>query len=203
VLVADDPVLAADLVVDQLDDDPTADRLGEALRSFKGGRQIVVAFEATDQVARGIGGVQSCAVRVVGELPALRRAVAAMGSYVEDVTGWPTSEISAALDEARVVLIEASAAGPAGIVAPAGARSLAEDAVRSGVLVWGVAGVGRTLPSRMFDALVARVEATGEVELVPAEFLALMIGPDGAARPAAALASTDCPAPPELFRRAV
>jgi hypothetical protein len=203
VLVADDPVLAVDLVVEQLDDDPTPERLAEAVRAPDGGRQIVVVLEATDQVARGVGAVSSCEVRVVGEHPGLRRAVATMGSYVEDVTGWSSSEIPAVLEGARLVIIEASAAGPAGIVAAAGARRLADAAAKSSVPVWCVAGVGRTLPPRMFGALVARVEAMPEVELVPVESLALVIGPDGATAPATALAGTDCPSPPELFRRAV
>jgi hypothetical protein len=203
VLVADDPSEAVDLVVEQLDDDPTRERLATALAPLAGGRPILVVLEPTEQVACGIGALSSCEVRVVGERPALRRAVAAMGSYVEDVTGWAVSEIPAVLEGARVVIIEASAAGPAGVVAPHGARELADAAASAGVPVWCVAGVGRTLPGRMFEALVARAEALPEVELVPAQSLALIIGADGARAPATALASTDCPSPPELFRRAV
>jgi hypothetical protein len=203
VLVADDPVLAADLAVAELDDDPTAARLSDALRSFDGGRTVVVACEASDHVARGIGAVSSYSVRVVGERACLRRAVSTMGSYVEEVTGWPISELAAALDGAQVVIIEASAAGPPGIVAPVGASRVADAAVKAGVPVWGVAGVGRTLPARLFDALVARVGPDSEAELVPAETLGMVIGPEGAGHPATMLASTDCPSPPELFRRAV
>jgi hypothetical protein len=71
-----------------------------------------------------------------------------------------------------------------------------------------VIGVGRVLPERLWDALLAELDATGdepwdrEVELVPAALLSQVVGPDGETEVDAGLRHATCPAAPELFRLA-
>lgn len=102
-------------------------------------------------------------------------------------------------DEPRVLLVEASAAGPDRFVAPEGTADEMAAARDAGVAVWLVVDVGRRLPASLFDALVARggrPPASGagrpgpEVEMVPT----------GAAERVVEPCRVDCPVPPELLR---
>jgi hypothetical protein len=71
--------------------------------------------------------------------------------------------------------------------------------------VWLVAGVGRLLPERMWDALSGRwsegvdpLEATEEV--MGLGLVDRLAGVDGVVGVADGLRRTDCPVAPELFR---
>ena len=98
---------------------------------------------------------------------------------------------------ASVLLLEARAAGPSGFAVAPGSGSLARAAGRAGVPVWVVAGVGRVLPARLFDSLVAR--AAGSVEVLPVSLVDRVAGADGVHAPSVALARFDCPVAPELL----
>jgi hypothetical protein len=72
--------------------------------------------------------------------------------------------------------------------------------------VWAVAGVGRRLPARIVDAIVAHVDADDdfwgrEAEWLPLRLVAQLVGPGGrspAAVPSAVRA--ECEMAPELLR---
>jgi len=103
------------------------------------------------------------------------------------------------------LLLEASAVGPAGFVGIAGSRAAAAVAHHARVPVWLVAGVGRLLPGRMWDALTVRLDEAAEPwdapdEVVPLDLVDLVVGPGGPEPPTDALRRTDCPVAPELFR---
>ena len=96
----------------------------------------------------------------------------------------PASGLGAAVTASDIVVFEASAMGPGAMVAPAGARAAAAVARHAGLPVWAVAGVGRVLPGRLWEALVARLEEDDEPwlaaeELVPAELVDNVVGPGG------------------------
>lgn len=109
---------------------------------------------------------------------------------------------------ADIVIVEAYAAGPAGILAVPGSMAAAAVAAHQHIPVWAVVGVGRALPGPLWDALLARLDATGlepwerSVEMVPADLLTSVSGPDGALDAADGLQQATCPAAPELFRAA-
>jgi hypothetical protein len=75
------------------------------------------------------------------------------------------------------------------------------------VPVWAIAGVGRLLPARMFEALSGRwADSVDPLEAVE-ELMALdlvdrLVGVDGVVEVADGLRRTDCPIAPELFRLA-
>jgi len=99
------------------------------------------------------------------------------------------------------------AAGPTGLLAAPGSHAAAAVAARAGVAVWGVVPVGRVLPERLWRAVLERFDADGEPwerdgELVPADLLARVVGPQGELDPAEGLAAATCPAALELFRDA-
>lgn len=109
----------------------------------------------------------------------------------------------AAAAASGVVLLEASAVGPSGFVAPSGARAAAAVAHHAGVPVWLVAGVGRVLPAPMWDHVVATVDDdepwAADDEVVPFDLVDVVVGPKGSATVNEVVARSDCPVSPELL----
>jgi hypothetical protein len=134
-----------------------------------------------------------------------------------DASARPVDVMDAVACEPSHVLVEVAALGasptgsPAALVA-AGTEALLADLVRPTTLVWLVAGVGRVLPTRLFDALLHRLEPSDRSTLDPSgmerfglERLDLQIadriaGPTGLDRPDNLARRVDCPVAPELLR---
>lgn len=117
----------------------------------------------------------------------------------------PESGVGAAVAAASVVVVEAFALGPSGLVATAGSAAAAALARQHGVPVWAAAATGRLLPEPLWEGLAAglgrRADPWDELEeLVPLDWVDVVVGPRGAATPAEAVASPTCPAAPELVR---
>jgi hypothetical protein len=164
-LCGGDPYTEASRCAEALEDDPTEDRLEEALHG--------------------------------------RRAVHHGG----------VSEVASA----DVVVIRTDALGPTGMVVDADDEGLLQAAVELGAEVWAVAGVGKVLPARLWEALRARLDVPPttartaasawfepgppSVRVVGLAGIAAVVGPDGAATPVDAVAASDCPEPPELVAR--
>ena len=142
------------------------------------------------------------AVDALGEGSGLVRRLQYAGIDAVDV---PTSGLGAAVASADVLLLEAVALGPTGFVAVSGSLAAATVARHAGVPVWLVAGVGRLLPARMWDALSGRLAGVPvepwdlDEEVVPLALVDRVCGPGGLEAPADALRRTDCPVAPELF----
>jgi hypothetical protein len=139
----------------------------------------------------------------MGDGSALARRLAATGM---DVAVVPDGGVAAAAVVSDLVLIEALAAGPSGFLAVAGSHGAAATADHAGIGVWAVTGVGRVLPGRLWDALLARLDEGEEepwdrsVELVPASLVGAIAGPAGQESTAAGLSRATCPVAPELLR---
>ncbi len=107
---------------------------------------------------------------------------------------------------AELILVEAYVGGPAGVLASPGSLAAAAVGAHLGTPVWAVTGVGRVLPERLWDALVARFDETGgepwerPAELVPASLLSAVVGPSGLVSAEEGLADATCPVAPELLR---
>ncbi len=94
--------------------------------------------------------------------------------------------------------------GPDAFVGVAGSRAAAAVARHAGTPVWLVAGVGRLVPRRVWDALAGRVDVAGEPwesddELVPLDLVDRIVGPTGPLPVVDALRRTDCPVAAELL----
>jgi hypothetical protein len=210
VLAADDPELAASFANAELEEDPTARQAAMELAARRPALVVALALPSEHTVT-ALAAAAPAAVRVVADHWTLRRLVAALSDVDADelpdavgtseVTGWRTDEIDDALEGADLALVDVLAAGTGGVVVPPGGAALAQAAARRHVPLWAVGGTGRVLPDPLFELLLSRVEADAG-ELVRPIDLSSYIGPDGAADPRAALASSDCPVPVELLRRA-
>jgi hypothetical protein len=208
VLAAAEPVAAARAALRLLEADPTPDLLADALPEEA--TILVVGWPDTVTAAlRQRGDLEVLVVDAGGEGAMLVRALGQAGSSASLI---PDRGMAAAATVAGVVLIEALAAGPDGLLAAAGSHAVAAVAHQAGVDVWGVLGAGRLLPGPLWLALLERLDGSGaepwdrDVEVVPATLLSRVIGgyaggEDNSA-PLEVLGRPDCVAVAELLRAA-
>lgn len=202
-LGAPDVAAEADAATAELADDPTDRHV--AMEIPDDATVMVVGWPDVAAAAlRRRGDLEVLVVDAGGEGAALSRRLADAGN---DVALVPDSGVAAAAVVADLIVVEARAAGPSGLLASPGSHAAAAVAVRSATPVWGVTGVGRVLPARLWETLLGRFDAGGEPwdrdsELVPADLLASVVGPGGAVGAGEGLAATTCPAAPELFKDA-
>jgi hypothetical protein len=200
----DDPVRAARRSADELQSDPTSRLLADELP--ESATALVVGWpDVTADALRRRGDVEVLVVDWAMEGEQFVRRLRDRGSEASLV---PASGVGPASVVADVVLVEALAAGPAGVLAVPGSMAAAAVAAHQLVPVWAVTGVGRTLPGPLWDAMLQRLDETGtepwerSVEVVPADLISGVVGPEGMLDGGAGLQQTTCPPAPELFRAA-
>lgn len=205
VLTAPDPVVAARAAAAEMEGDPTARMLAAALPD-----DVTVTVVGWPEVAgaglRRRGDVEVLVADAMGEGSVLVRRLDDAGTRAAVVSD---AGVAAAVVVSELVLIEATAAGPSGILATLGSHGAAAVAAHRGIPVWAVAGVGRVLPAPLWDTLLARLDQgpaepwDRPVELVPATLLTGVLGPQGLVDADEGLAQATCPAAPELLRRSI
>ena len=201
VLFADDPRREAWTAADELERDLTSAQLAAALP--EAATVVIVGWPDTVvEALQARGDVRALVVESGGDGAALAHALRRMGTDADDVAD---AAVAAAAVSADLVILEASAVGAAGAVCPLGSHAAGAVAVHAGVEVWLVAGVGRVLPSRLFDALVRRISVRPEewcrsVDVVPLSLVSAVVGPTGRSSVEGSLRRADCPVAPELLR---
>jgi hypothetical protein len=204
ILGAEDPVQAARGAMAELAGDETDRHLAAVLPD--GATVMVVGWpDISGAALRRRGDAEVLVVDSGGEgAPLVRR----LDSAGNEATLVPDSGIGPAAAVSDLVLIEALAAGPPGVMAAPGSLAAAAVAAHSLIPVWAVAGVGRVLPLRLWEAIATRLDQSGHepwdrpAELVGADLISRLIGPDGEVDTDGGLAAATCPAAPELFRAA-
>ena len=201
VLTGNDPIAEAWNAAD----DVTADDTGGLLAYALPDDAVVCVLGWPDVIGDALprrGDVEVLVVDALGEGSGLVRRLLHADVEAADV---PMAGLGAAVVDSDLVLLEASAIGPNGFIAVAGSRAAAATAKHAGVPVWLVGGVGRLMPTRMWDALAGRLDTMGETwelddELVPIELVDRVAMPMGVLEVADALTRIDCPIAPELFK---
>lgn len=200
----EDPVRAGRQSAAELEQDATGVHLADALPD--GATAVVIGWpDIASDALRRRGDVEVLVVDWESEGDQLVRRLQDRGS---DAVLVSESGVGPAAVVADIVVVEAVAAGPAGILAVPGSMAAAAVATHQQVPVWAVTGVGRVLPAQLWDAMLNRLDESGvepwdrSVEVVPAALISQVIGPDGPAETQIGLAGTTCPAAPELFRAA-
>ncbi|MEO7429054.1 MAG: hypothetical protein ABIY48_06685 [Acidimicrobiales bacterium] len=201
VLTAPDGQREAWQAVDAIDGDRTPSELGFALP--EDATACVIGWpELVGEALPKRGDVEVLAVDALGEGSGLVRRLMLAGIDAIDV---PTSGLGAAVASSDVLLLEAVALGPTGFIGVSGSLAAATVARHAEVPVWVVAGVGRLLPVRMWEALSGRLATHAadpwdlDEEVVPITLVDQVCGPAGLELPATAFRRTDCPVAPELF----
>jgi hypothetical protein len=201
VLTAPDGRAEARRASAEIANDPTGDELTNALPD--GTRVAVVGWPATagDVLARR----GDCPVFVIDVFDEGNGLVRRLERADVDVTEVGPAGLAGAVRASGLLLLEATAIGPSGALVVAGSGAAAAVARHAGVPVWLVGGVGRQLPLRMWEALCSRLDDEGEPwelddEILPLDLVDAIVGVAGPELVAAALARTDCPVAPELFR---
>jgi hypothetical protein len=202
VLADSDPGLAALQAAEELDEDPTDRMLARALPDD--GAVLVVGWpDLAGAALRRRGDLEALIVDGDGGGAMLARRLRDAGL---DLSLVPDGGIASAAMVADLVLVEAHAAGPGGILANRGSHAAAAVALGGAVPVWAVVGVGRVLPGPLWDSLLARMDEEGTepwdrpVEVVPANLLTSVLGPQGLSEGVAALSEPGCLSSPELLR---
>ena len=149
------------------------------------------------------GDLDVLVVDVDGQGHSLARRLQRVG---REVTLVEERGAAAAAAAAQLVLIEAVSMGGDRLAAIPCSLAAAAAAHCAGVPVWAVAGVGRVLPGRLWDAYRGRLDEAGDpwdndYEFVPFSVIDRVVGPAGSSTPEEALRRADCPVAAELLRR--
>ena len=199
-LAAEDPARELYVAMSDLDVDPTSSVVAAHLPDDTTVTVLGWPEQAGDALRRR-GDLEVLVVESRGEGASFARRLSANGVEAFEVT---ESGLGGAVRESGLVLLEASALGPTGCICTAGSLAAAALGRSLGVDVWVVAGAGRVLPGRLWEALLARLDAEDdpwalEDELVPLDWLTAVAGPAGVASPEDAVKRADCPVVPELL----
>ncbi|MFN8050950.1 MAG: hypothetical protein U0Q22_05915 [Acidimicrobiales bacterium] len=200
-LCAAEPLDEARAVVEAVEDDTTPRSLALALDP----EATVAVLGWPSGVAEALikrGSGETLVVDCLNEGSALVRYLDGHGIDAVDV---PLGGLGAAVATADVLVLEAGAASVEAALSVTGSLAAAAVARHAGVPVWLVVGVGRALPTRVWDALVSRWDVSDEPweadeEIVPLSLVDVVIGPDGPLDAAAVASLVDCPIAPELFK---
>ncbi len=114
----------------------------------------------------------------------------------------PVDVIEASVHEPSHVLVEVAAGSPTQVLVPQGTAVLLEQLARPTMLLWLVAGVGRVLPTRLFEAMLRQLDQPADrgLELLDVQVADRIAGPTGLVRPDNLQRRVDCPIAPELLR---
>ncbi|MDQ6839808.1 MAG: hypothetical protein M3137_16155 [Actinomycetota bacterium] len=201
VLASPDPVQAARQAAHAISEDALVSALARALPDD--GTIAVVGWpDATGDALRRRGDLEVLIIDGGGHGSSLARRLEDADMAAAAV---PDAGAASAVVVSGLVVLEAVAAGPSGILAPIGSHGAASVAAHGDIPVWAALGTGRVLPGPLWDALLARLDHSPtepwdrDVELVPASLLTAVVEADGVAT-TAALSLSSAPVAPELLR---
>ncbi len=208
ILCAADPAAAAEEARGLVLGDLTTEELAGSLPSA-----ATVTAVASRLVVDACSLRPDCSVRLVGTPLAVRRAVHRLGAEVREVAGFGLGELEEAVAGSSLVLAEALAASPSGVLVAAAGAAVVRCAGDRGVASWLVAPQGSVLPPALFEACAARSSLLGGRQrdggAGPDPFgfdepdaFTRAVTATGPGRPGEALAVAGCPAPAELTRLA-
>lgn len=200
-LCATDPFRELWEASEELDGDRTASHLRHLLPDDA----TVCVIGWPDVVAEALPARGDLEVLVVDALGEGTGFVSRLQHADVDGIDVPLDGLGSAAATADLVLLESAAIGPERFLATNGSYAAAAVARAAGVPVWLVGGIGRLLPQRMWDGVLARLGPDADpwdrpLDEVPLALVDQVVGHHGAEPVADALRRTDCPVVPELFR---
>ena len=197
ILAAADPAAAAHTAMNELEGDRTGDRLGATLPLLDEGEIVaVIGYTSTiDDALLERFDIDAVAVRVDGDDP-----VAALRRRRSDHAVRVVDEWDPVLERTARLLVSATAIGPERALVPEGSGAALQTIGAGARELWLVGGVGRVLPARVFDAIVASLVPDTPFEEISVQRFDRIAGPRGLERPADATGRIDSAVVPELLR---
>lgn len=153
-IVAEEPRRAAFSAVDLLEQDQSIEELAASFPSA-----CAVAIPASRALADALDLRPDLQVTVVGSSYRMNYVLARM-TDVADVVGIDLQDLDDGFEDLApidLVVLEAIAAGPTGVVVDLDQYRLLEHAEQAGAQCWVLVAQGRCLPQALFDELCARV----------------------------------------------
>ena len=200
-LTDQDPASAAWDLADEIEADPTASHLHDALPDDA----TVVTVGWPDLAGQALLRRGDTRVLAVDSRHEASSFVQRLERY--DVACEPVQAeaLARAVGAADLVLLEAVAVSPQRFVAQVGSAAAVACAAALGVPVWLVAGVGRRLPEGLLRALVERTDVGEEpwlldTDVAPLTGLTSVAGPSGVVAAGPGAVVPECPMAPELLR---
>ena len=202
VLQAADPADEVWRCADRLHADGTSKALSRGLPD----EAAAVLVGRSDRIGASLvprGDVQAWIVDLDGEGWGLVRDLERLDV---DATDIPLAGLASAVAAADVVLLDAQLIGPDRAICGRGSWQAAAVARTSGVPVWLVGGVGRSVGPRLWPAVLDRLGGAsdspweGRHDLVPLDLVDQVVDAEGPRPVARALATVDVPDAPELRR---
>lgn len=186
--------------VEALERDTTARELAHALPADSS-VLVIGASEICGEAVLDRPDVEVLVADTVGEGFGLIRQLDARDHVAVDV---PSAGVGAAAADVDLVLLEAEVMHEEAALARSGSLAAAAVAHHRGTPVWLVAGVGRVMPTRMYEWVADRSDDIDpwddDIEAVPVSLVDRIVGPSGLQPVAEIRFRVDCPIAPELFR---
>ena len=197
ILAAPDPAAAARTAVRELEADRTGDRLGATLPLLDEGEVVaIIGYTTTiDDALIERFDVEAVAIRVEGDDPVASLRRRRSDQAVRVVDGWDP-----VLAHVSRLVVSATAIGPERALVPAGTGEVLDIVGTGAHEVWMVGGVGRVLPVRVYEMIVASLPGASGFEEISLQRFDRIAGPRGLERPSDATARVDSPVVPELLR---
>lgn len=186
---------------DHIEEDPTANQLVDLLP--EGVTVTVVGWP--DHAGEALIRRGDITALVIDSNDAGNSLVRRLQRVDVDAEEIPATGTAAAVAASDLVIVEAVAAGPDGMLCSIGSHAAAAVAYCSEIPVWFVAPRGRRLPEPMWQAMLQRLDDADdgwnlEFERVPLAMATAIVSADGLVDPDPAALAAECPMAHELLR---
>jgi hypothetical protein len=200
-LTSPEPFELAWAIADEIHADPTVDELVAVLPDAA----TVLAVGWPDQAGQALIRRGDLRVLVADARHDGSSFVQRLERYDVECELVPAEAVGLAAQSADLVVLEATALSPDRVVAPVGSAPAAAVARTQGVPVWLVAGLGRSLPAPIVDAIAERLAEPSEPwaadhETFDLEIVSHVARPGGLHDLAVGAPDVDCATAPELLR---
>ncbi len=196
-----DPFREAWSLSDHIEEDPTANHIVELLPD--GATVTVVGWP--DHAGEALIRRGDVSALVIDSNDAGNTFVRRLQRSDVDAEEIDAAGTAAAVAASDLVIVEALAAGPDGVLAALGSHAAAAVGYCSEIPVWFVVPRGRRLPEPMWTAMLQRLDDAGfgwdlEMERVPLAMASAIVSADGLMEAGSAALAAECPVAHELLR---
>lgn len=199
-LTADDPTTLAWDIVDEIDDDPTAQQIAKTI----GDGAVVLTVGWPEIAGQAIMRRGDVSVLCADSRHAASGFMQRLERFDVECEPVPSEALARAARCADLVIVEAAAASDQRVIAPVGSHVVAAVAATVDTPVWLVTPTGTRLPTEYLDAIGEHVidasSWNGDFDDLPLGLVTHVVSRDGVTDDVAGGLRPTCPFAPELLR---